>query len=219
MVVGIGVYSFELNIDDSGEVKPEFRQLSYEPSEEFKDINVKDVLKSDDLFKIFYDQTTVTAQNKEETEGKKDGETPQKKPLLGKIKGAPYKVISNFHQQSLDNAQYLTIAIFHLDDDVDLFEEIMGILAQRIPKVYLRIAQENIKNAQVWESVETDMLMELKYAVFQIERLANLTKVQKVGLIYRSPEKRKTLSFLRKGPISRRKLFYELAKDTDDLNL
>jgi hypothetical protein len=95
----------------------------------------------------------------------------------------------------------------------------MMILAQRLEDVFELRAKSDLKKRSVRNDIENSIRDELKYAIFQMERLSNLTKVQRVGQIYLSPIKTKILEFLRKGPISRNKLFNELSKYSDDLNL
>ena len=52
-----------------------------------------------------------------------------------------------------------------------------------------------------------------------MERLSNLSKLQKVGLIFSTPERVRTLELLREGPISRKSLTNELEKIKDNPNI
>ncbi|MHA1296004.1 MAG: hypothetical protein ACTSPH_05285, partial [Promethearchaeota archaeon] len=60
---------------------------------------------------------------------------------------------------------------------------------------------------------------ELKYAIFQIERLSNLDKLQKTALIFKSDERLKILEILRERPISRKELKTYIEKMKPNANL
>jgi hypothetical protein len=77
----------------------------------------------------------------------------------------------------------------------------------------------NFKDQIFVNKIEDKLRKEIKFAIFQMEKLSNLSKLQKVGLIFSSPERIKTLELLREGPISRKVLTNELEKIKDNPNL
>lgn len=213
MVVGVLVYKFELNLDETGEIEPQFRIVSSEITEEFKDIKIFEILSMNDLFTIYYNHTA----------GSRTGFQVDKKGIsrnffMGKLKEAPYKVISYF-RESIDESHFLTIIVFKMDEDYEIFEEIIQILAGKMDIIFEKMAKGNLRSVSFLRSIEEDIKAAIKFTIFQIDRLTNLTKVQKVGLIYMGPERAKTLELLRKGPISYTSLQYELSKIKENPNI
>lgn len=76
-----------------------------------------------------------------------------------------------------------------------------------------------MKNQQFMLALNEEMHQTMKFAIFNIDRLSNLTKIQKLALIFSTPERIRTLEILRKGPVSRRTLQYEILKIKDNANL
>ena len=59
----------------------------------------------------------------------------------------------------------------------------------------------------------------MKFAIFHVERLADLEKLQQIGLIYKSEERIEILKILREYPRSRVELKKELRKKFPNINL
>ncbi len=209
MVICINIYKFELNPTSSGDIEPEFKLLSSEFAEESKDLKPEDMATTNDLFSILFHHSTGMSF------GKRDD---SKNFFVGRLKEKPFKVISYFRQE-IDESQYLTIAFFKLDEEVELFERNIHNLATELNKSYLKLAQGNLKDVNFILEMKKEMRSKISFTNFQIERLSNLDKVQKVALIYSSPERVRTLQVLRNGPVSRRALRYELEKIKENPNL
>ena len=60
---------------------------------------------------------------------------------------------------------------------------------------------------------------EIKFTIFQVDRLSNLDKLQKVALIYNSEERMKILEILREHPIAKRDLKKILEKMNPTVNV
>jgi len=213
MVVGVIVYKFELNVDDQGEIEPEFKVLCSELVEEFANKSLYEILSLNDLFSIYYNHTAGYKRGFQ-----KSGEEITSNFFIGRLKEAPYEVISYF-KESIDESQYLTITIFKVEEDFELFEDITQILAGKMDVIFEKIAKGNIKSVSFMKSIEEEMKQSIRFTLFQIERLSNLTKTQKVGLLYIGPERERTLQLLRQGPISRHSLTYELSIIKENPNI
>ncbi|MHA1339714.1 MAG: hypothetical protein ACTSRZ_06170 [Promethearchaeota archaeon] len=213
MVVGVVVYKFELNLDDQGEIEPEFRILCSELTEEYEKTPLYEIISLNELFSIYYNHTA----------GYKRGFHKSKQEtssnfFVGRLKEAPYKVISYF-KESIDEGHYLTITIFKIDEDSELFEDIIQILAGKMDVIFDKMAKGNMRSISFVKGIEQEMKQEIRRTLFQIERLSNLTKTQKVGLLYIGPERERTLQLLRQGPISRTSLTYELSIIKENPNI
>ena len=136
----------------------------------------------------------------------------------GRLKETPYKVISYYHQE-MDESQYLIITFFKLDEEVELFEPTVQLLTSKLGNVFEEMMKGNFKDPVFINKIENSFQSEIKFAIFQMERLSNLSKLQKVGLIFSTPERVRTLELLREGPISRKSLTNELEKIKDNPNI
>lgn len=193
MVIGIIVYQFKINQDDEGEIEPKFEEIVSELSNFHQDENLEDLLSNNDKFRLFYNHTTGIMTKK----GRQI-----KNYIVGRLKEAPYKCLSYYHQET-DESQYLIINLFERESEVELFEPIFYHMTERMMPVFETLITANLKDFRVVEGIENKLLNEMKFAIFQIERLSNLTKEQKAGLIYSSFERTECLRILREGPISR----------------
>ncbi len=210
MVIAIAVYKFELNPSKDGEIEPEFTILTSEIAEEHSGVNLRKLVATNDLFAIFFAHTAGSSA-KQKTQGTQN-------VFVGRLKETQYKVISNYKQE-IDQSQYMTITIFKLDEDAEIYEGLIRVLAGKLDEQFLRLAKGNLKDINFVMSIKQAMQNELKFTIFQIGRLGNLEKVQKLALIYASPERLRTLDILRGGPVSRKALTYELEKIKDNPNV
>ncbi|GAB4312213.1 MAG: hypothetical protein Kow0069_12890 [Promethearchaeota archaeon] len=202
MVICIVIYKFELNATPDGDIEPEFNVITSEFSEEHAGTPIESLITQDDLFSLLFNHSTGMG-------FKPKGET--KNFFVGRLKETPIRVISYFRQE-MDESQYLTISFFKLDEEAELFEPIIRQLAPVLDKIFQRLATGNLKDASFVEKVKKDFKREISFALFQIERLSRLDKVQKVALIFSNPERVRTLQILREGPVTRKTLQFELEK-------
>jgi len=196
MVITITIFQFELNQDETGDIEPEFKNLVSEMPETDKKINLNDLITENDKYRLFYNHTTGL--------DFKRRERMIKNFILGRLKETPYKVLSYYHHE-VDETQYLILALFALDEEIELYEGVFYLMCEKLGKIFNKLAKSS-KTAQILREIETEMLNQVKFALFQIERLTNLTKIQKIALIFSSYERRLTLKLLKEGPISRVKL-------------
>src|SRR4030042_7142584 len=210
MVVAIAVYKFELHPSQDGEIEPEFSILSSEIAEEYSGANLRDFIATNDLFGIFFAHT-AGASSKKTPHGMKNF-------FVGRLKESPYKVIY-YYKQEIDQSQYLTLSIFKLDEDVEIYEGLIRILAEKLDAQYIRLARGNLGDINFITDVRHEIDNAIKFTLFQVGRLANLEKLQKVALIYASTDRLRTLEILRGGPVARKALNYELEKIKDNVNL
>ncbi|MHA1720393.1 MAG: hypothetical protein ACTSWX_05705 [Promethearchaeota archaeon] len=197
MVITITIYQFELNQDETGDIEPEFRNLISEMPETGKEKpNLNDLISENDKYRLFYNHTTGLDFKKRER--------MIKNFILGRLKESPYKVLSYYHHE-VDETQYLILALFALDEDVELYEGVFYMMCEKLSKIFNDLAKSS-KSAQILRETESKMLNQVKFALFQIERLSNLTKIQKIALIFSNYERIMTLKLLKEGPISRIKL-------------
>ncbi len=197
MVITITIFQFELNQDESGDIDPEFKNLVSEMPETGKEKpNLNDLVTENDRYRLFYNHTTGLDFKKRER--------MIKNFILGRLKETPFKVLSYYHHE-FDESQYLILALFALDEDVELYEGVFYQMCEKLGKVFIKLAKSS-KSAQILREIESEMLNQVKFALFQIERLSNLTKIQKIALIFSNYERIMTLKLLKEGPISRIKL-------------
>lgn len=203
MIEGILCFQFILNQSPSGEIEPEFRpiQLVFKDSE-YSSSNYSKMISTNDLFAIFYQHTTGMY-------GPKSGKGNF---YSGRLKETPQMVIS-YYKQEKDGSQYLTISIFDLDDDIDIFEDLIKELATKLDQSFENLikakeTQQTAIAARIMQKIKTD----IDFTIFQVDRLANLDRMQKAALIFNSEERLKILELLREGPMEKRKLKNELEK-------
>ena len=203
VVLGVGIYRFELNPSAEGEIEPEFNLIASQAAQDAAISDLKSLISLNDLFAIFYNHTTGASAKKQDAD--------EKNYFVGRLKDTPYKVIS-YYRQEVDQTQYLAISFFKLDEDAELFEGLVRSLGAKLDAQYLRLAQGNLKDIKFVTNIKETMEGDIKFTLFQIARLSNLDKIQKIALIYASPERARTLEILREGPVSRVALGYDLEK-------
>lgn len=196
MIQGILTFQFQINQrEDTGEINPEFSpiQLAFKNEELNEENYSSNLLMENDTFATFYQHTTGVF-------GMKYGFSNF---YTGRLKDSPYQIMSYFKQQA-DGAQYLTISIFELDDEIELFEDLIKEMAKRLDTIFDKLSKAtNTKQIDLISNVNIRLLNELKYTIFQVERLSQLDKLQKVALIYNSEERLKILEILRERPMSK----------------
>ncbi|MHA2430297.1 MAG: hypothetical protein ACXACC_04595 [Promethearchaeota archaeon] len=213
MIQGILTFNFLLNQNETtGEINPEFSpmQLVFQ-NVQFNENNYFELIIENDIFATFYQHTTGLF-------GTKYGFTNF---YEGKLKETPYQVVSYFKQLP-DGTQYLTISIFELDDEIELFEDILKDMAKRLDTIFDKLAKAtNTKQLDLISNVNIRLMNELKYTIFQIERLSQLDRLQKVALIYNSDVRLKMLETLRDRPISKdeMKKIIEKMKPTANIDI
>ncbi len=212
MIQGILTFQFVLNTTEGGEISPEFRPIQIvfkEGEDRFTKDNFADLIIENDLFATFYQHTT----------GIYKLESGVSNFYTGRLKETPYQAFSYFRQEN-DGSQFITIAIFELDDEIELFEDIIKDLATRLDVIFQTLIRaQNAKQISQISNVNIRLANELKFAIFQIERLSRLDKLQKVALIYNSPERLKMLEILRERPILKEELKSSIEKIKPTINI
>ena len=213
MIQGILTFNFLLNQNETtGEINPEFSpmQLVFQ-NEQFNENNYFELIIENDIFATFYQHTTGLF-------GTKYGFSNF---YEGKLKETPYQVVSYFKQLP-DGTQYLVISVFELDDEIELFEDILKDMAKRLDTIFEKLAKAtNTKQLDLISNVNIRLMNELKYTIFQIERLSQLDRLQKVALIYNSDVRLKMLETLRDRPISKAEMkkIVEKMKPTANIDI
>lgn len=213
MIQGIMTFNFLLNQNETtGEINPEFSpiQLVFQ-NEQFNEENYFELIIENDIFATFYQHTTGLF-------GTKYGFSNF---YEGKLKETPYQVVSYFKQLP-DGTQYLTVSAFELDDEIELFEDILKDMAKRLDTIFEKLAKAtNTKQLDLISNVNVRLMNELKYTIFQIQRLSQLDRLQKVALIYNSDVRLKMLETLRDRPISKdeMKKIVEKMKPTANIDI
>lgn len=210
MIQGILTFQFKINQKDSGEIEPEFEpiQLIFR-EDEFDEENFSDLLIENDIFAIFYQHTT----------GLFGVKYSYSNFYQGRLKETPYQVISYFKQVA-DGTQYLAISIFELDDEIEIFEDLIKDMGNRLDVIFDKLTRaRNSKQLSLIENINIRLKNEIKFTIFQVDRLSNLDKLQKVALIYNSNERMKILELLRESPISKKEMKGILEKMTSTVNV
>jgi hypothetical protein len=97
--------------------------------------------------------------------------------------------------------------LFELDDELELFEDLIKDMGKRLDTIYDKLTKaSNTRQLDLISNVNIRLKNELKYTIFQIERLSQLDKLQKVSLIYNSDERLKILEFLREKPLAKNEI-------------
>ena len=212
MIQGILTFQFVLNQKESGEIEPEFRpiQIVFRDDEEyFTKENYSELIAENDLFATFYQHTTgIIAATKATSNFS-----------TGRLKETPYQVFSYFRQEP-DGSQFLSISIFELDDEIELFEELVHDLAKRLDVIFpTLIRAQNSRQISLISNINIRLANELKFTIFQIERLSRLDKLQKIALIFNTEERVKILDILREKPIAKEELKRILEKIKPTINI
>ena len=210
MIQGILTFQFKINQKDSGEIEPEFEPIKLVFREDKSDEeDFSELLSENDIFAIFYQHTT----------GLFGVKYSYSNFYEGRLKDTPYQVVSYFKQVA-DGTQYLAISIFELDDEIGIFEDLIKEMGNRLDVIFDKLTRaRNSKQLSLIENINIRLKNEIKFTIFQVDRLSNLDKLQKVALIYNSEERLKILEVLRKVPISKRDMKSLLEKMTVNINI
>ena len=212
MIQGILTFQFVLNQKETGEIEPEFRPIQIvfrEDESYFTQENYSELLDENDIFATFYQHTTgIIGANKVISNF-----------YTGRLKDTPYQIFSYFRQEG-DGSQFLTVSIFELDDEIELFEELIKDLAKRLDVIFpTLIRAQNSRQISLISNINIRLANELKFTLFQIERLSRLDKLQKVALIFNTDERVKILEILRERPIAKEELKSRIEKMKPTINI
>jgi len=197
LIQGILTFQFKINQKETGEIEPEFEPIQLEFRDEtYNEDNYSELIAENDIFATFYQHTT----------GLFGVKYSYSNFYTGRLKETPYQVISYF-KQSADGSQFLAISIFELDDEIEIFEDLIKEMGNRLDKIFDKLTRaKTSKQLSLISNINIRLKNEVKFTIFQVDRLSNLDKLQKVSLIYNSVERMKILEILRDRPISKREL-------------
>lgn len=210
MIQGILTFQFKINLKETGEIEPEFEpiQLVFR-DDSYDEEDFSDLLVENDIFAIFYQHTTGLFRVK----------YSYSNFFTGRLKDTPYQVISYFKQVS-DGTQYLTISIFELDDELEIFEDLIHDMGNRLETIFDKLTRAvSSKQISLIENINIRLKNEIKFTIFQVDRLSNLDKLQKIALIYNSDERLKILELLRERPTAKREIKKTLEKMSPNVNV
>ena len=194
MIQGILTFQFKINQKETGEIEPEFEPIQLIMRDENLDEDdFSTLLGQNDIFAIFYQHTT----------GLFGVKYSYSNFYTGRLKETPYQVISYFKQVA-DGTQYLAISVFELDDEIEIFEDLINDMGGRLDTIFDKLTRaKNSKQLSLIENINIRLKNEIKFTIFQVDRLSSLDKLQKIALIYNSNERLKILEVLREHPISK----------------
>ena len=210
MIQSILTFQFKINQKETGEIEPEFAPIQMIFREErFDEDNFSELLNDNDLFAIFYQHTT----------GLFGVKYSYSNFYTGRLKETPFQVISYFKQVA-DGTQYLAMSIFELDDEIEIFEDLIKDMGNRLDTIFDKLTRaKSSKQVSLIENINIRMKNEIKFTIFQVDRLSNLDKLQKVALIYNSEERLKILEILRDRPIAKKDLKMIIEKMSATVNI
>ncbi|MFW9822153.1 MAG: hypothetical protein ACFFE4_04425 [Candidatus Thorarchaeota archaeon] len=210
MIQGILTFQFKINQKDSGEIEPEFEPIQLVMRDDSLDEeDFSTLMSQNDIFAIFYQHTT----------GLFGVKYSYSNFYTGRLKDTPFQVISYFKQVA-DGTQYLAISVFELDDEIEIFEDLIKDMGNRLDTIFDKLTRaKNSKQLSLIENINIRLKNEIKFTIFQVDRLSNLDKLQKIALIYNSEERLKILEILRDHPISKVELKKILEKMSATVNV
>ncbi|MGQ4873908.1 MAG: hypothetical protein ACP6IY_07555 [Promethearchaeia archaeon] len=213
MIQAILSYQFVLNQKETGEIEPEFKPIKLIfktlDGQNYTKENYSELINQNDIFAIFYQHTT----------GIYGVSGAYGNFYMGRLKKTPYQVVSYFRQEE-DRSQFLTISIFDLDDEVEIYEDLIKSMAKKLDVLFETLVKANqSRNVSLITNVLNRIEDELRLTIFQVERLSNLDKLQKAALIFNSPERMEILNTLRKAPISKREMKNKLERIKPNANV
>ncbi|MBD3337602.1 MAG: hypothetical protein GF353_00745 [Candidatus Lokiarchaeota archaeon] len=194
MIHGILTFQFTLSRTEKGDIEPEFIPILFEFNDErFSEDNYSKLIVKDDIFSVFYQHTIGVFNEK----------GAYSNYYQGRLKQTPYQVMSYFRHEAT-GTQFLAIAIFSLEDEVLLFDELFKNLGRNLDTIFETLDKAKKANqVSIVSNIIKRLGEELKFAIFQIDRLSRLDKLQKAALIFKSNERLEILKTLREGPISK----------------
>ena len=212
MIQGILTFQFILNETGVGEIEPEFVPIKLIfNNEKFTANNYSELIEKDDIFAIFYQHTTGVYNVSGEYSNYHEG----------RLKKTPFQVLSYFRH--LDSgSQYFAISIFTLDDELGIFDETIKVLGNNLDTIFKTLdTAKQTKQISLTTNIMKKLEDELKFAIYQVDRLSNLDKLQKAALIFKSDERLAILNILREFPLSKREMrsFLETIKENPNIDL
>jgi len=210
MLQAILSFQFELNQNEKGDIEPEFNPIKLLFfNKDFSANDYSTLIDISDVFGIFYQHSAGSIEISEEFGNFQ----------LSNLKKTPYKAWSYFMQEKA-GAQTITILIFELDDELELFEDIIKQMGKNLEVFYKELVwAKKAKRLSAIEKANNDISNQLKLTQFHIDRLSNLDKLQKVGLIYKSKERLEILESLREKPHSKMELKKKIELMNRDANI
>jgi len=213
LIQAILSFQFVLNQKETGEIEPEFKPIKLIfkslDGQNYTKENYSDLINQNDIFAIFYQHTT----------GIYGVSGAYGNFYIGRLKKTPYQVVSYFRQEE-DRSQFLTISIFDLDDEVEIYEDLIKSMAKKLDVLFETLVKANqSRKVSLITNVLNRIEDELRLTIFQVERLSNLDKLQKAALIFNSPERMEILNTLRKAPISKREMKNKLERIKPNANV
>ncbi|MHA1337146.1 MAG: hypothetical protein ACTSPW_15630, partial [Promethearchaeota archaeon] len=129
MIQAILSFQFVLNQKETGEIEPEFKPIKLIfkslDGQNYTKENYSDLINQNDIFAIFYQHTT----------GIYGVSGAYGNFYMGRLKKTPYQVVSYFRQEE-DRSQFLTISIFDLDDEVEIYEDLIKSMAKKLDVLF-----------------------------------------------------------------------------------
>ena len=194
MIQAVLCFQFKLNQDESGDIDPEFKPIKLIfNSKDYSEKNFSKLIVRIDIFGVFYQHITGTL--------KKKGIFSNF--YVGRLKKTPYQVISYFRQENIE-AQFLTISIFELDDEIEIYEDLIKTMAKDLDTIFPQIIKT--KSLEKLEDMTDKIETALKFAIFQVGRLSQLDPLQKTALIFNNKERLKILELLRERPYAKKEI-------------
>lgn len=210
MLQAILAYQFELNQNEKGDIEPEFipiRLLFF--NKDFNEDGYSTLIDISDTYGIFYQHSAGSIEISEEFGNFQ----------LSNLKKTPYKAWSYFMQEE-GGVQTITILIFELDDELELFEDLIIQMGKKLGVFYKELVKaKKTKRLSAIEKANYNISNQLKLTQFHIDRLSNLDKIQKIGLIYKSKERLEILESLREKPHSKMELKRKIELMNRDANI
>ncbi len=210
MVIGIVIYQFDVNQDNTGEIEPEFLKVCEEMASNYEGPSVSSYISTEEQFRLFFSHTTgLKRQNKGRiiTNIK-----------LGKFLNTKHQYFSYYHHSEIEK-QYITLCLFDTDQYMELYEPTLQFMTKTLGPLFETITEETFRKAQSINIITRRLSNVLKGTLFQVEHLENLTKMQKAALIYASSERQQCFKVLREGPISRTNFTNRLKKSWPKANI
>ncbi|MHA1148857.1 MAG: hypothetical protein ACTSR8_11525 [Promethearchaeota archaeon] len=214
MLQGIFTLQYILNEIEPGKFDPKFEPLALVlDRSKYKNVSYKEVITEQDLFALYYHHTIGDFRKLVKEVNELDDF------YFGRLMDTDFQVISYFRHE-LDGSQYLTLLIFDLYDDIELFEHIIQNNAARIKVVIQTLVRaKNAKQIQLIAELKEQLESELKFTKFQVERVFNLDPIQKSALIFRDKRRYKILELLRERPLSKQFLIEKLYEIDSNINV
>lgn len=192
MAVGIIIYQFDINQNENGEIEPEFSIISEVNAPNYEGPNISEFFDLDERFRLFFSHTTGL--------NRKEEEVIINNIMMGSLLETRNRFYSYYHNTK-SRKQYITICLFEPDQFVELFESAFNFLTETLSEVFEEITDDLLRNAIQVNKLNRRLNNILKGTLYQIERLENLSKMQKAAMIHSTFERQQCLKILREGPI------------------